>query len=78
MDGAKGRTPNAHLRRERELRGWSQKRVAEAVDTNKFMVSRWETGPSSFALWPLLFGRSVLTPQFVQVFCAVTEIGNPV
>lgn len=37
-------TANWQLRYARELRGWSQKRVAEAVGTNKFMVSRWEGG----------------------------------
>src|SRR5581483_8267215 len=44
----------------------------------KYLFNRCETGPSRCALWPLLLGRSVLIPQFVQVFCAVTEIGNPV
>ena len=50
----------------------------ENTDVLKYFVSRCETGPLSAALWPLLLGRSVLMPQFVQVFGAVTEIGNPV
>src|ERR1051326_5924570 len=50
----------------------------ENTEVSKYFVSRCDTGPSSFALWPLLLGRSVLTPQLVQVFCAVTEIGKPV
>ncbi|MEO6888572.1 MAG: helix-turn-helix domain-containing protein, partial [Ktedonobacteraceae bacterium] len=36
--------PNQRLRHERELRGWSQARVAEALGTNPATVSRWECG----------------------------------
>jgi transcriptional regulator with XRE-family HTH domain len=36
--------PNLALRRERDLRGWSQRRVAEEVDTSASIVSRWERG----------------------------------
>lgn len=36
--------PNDKLRRQRELRGWSQKKVGMEIDTSKDMVSRWETG----------------------------------
>jgi transcriptional regulator with XRE-family HTH domain len=42
MDGEK--KPNTILRRERQLRGWSQQRVAELVDTSEDVVSRWERG----------------------------------
>ena len=38
------RTPNTKLKRERELRGWSQKIVAEHIGTNIEAVSRWERG----------------------------------
>ena len=38
--------PNARLRRERELRGWSQEKVAEEVGTTQKIVSRWERGES--------------------------------
>ncbi|MGH2507198.1 MAG: NB-ARC domain-containing protein, partial [Ktedonobacteraceae bacterium] len=38
--------PNNFLRRERELRGWSQARVAEEVGTTALNVGRWERGTS--------------------------------
>lgn len=41
------KAPNEKLRRERELRGWSQKRMADLIDTSKEMVSRWECGERS-------------------------------
>src|SRR5689334_7919672 len=50
-------TPNILLRRERELRGWSQKYVAEEINTNAFTVNRWENG-SSFP-----------SPHFRQKLC---------
>jgi tetratricopeptide (TPR) repeat protein/transcriptional regulator with XRE-family HTH domain len=37
-------TANLRLRRARDLRGWSQQRVAEAIGTSNVMVSRWESG----------------------------------
>lgn len=49
MDSEK--KPNTILRRERQLRGWSQQRVAELVGTSEDVVSRWERGerrPSPF------------------------------
>ncbi len=36
--------PNTKLRHARELRGWSQRYVAERVGTNEHVVSRWESG----------------------------------
>ena len=39
-----GKKPNAALRRERDLRGWSQRRVAEEIGTSEDIVSRWERG----------------------------------
>src|SRR5437588_10092552 len=36
--------PNNRLKRERELRGWSQARVAEAVETTNRTINRWERG----------------------------------
>lgn len=36
--------PNSKLRRERELRGWSQRAVAERVGTSEQVVVRWESG----------------------------------
>ena len=38
--------PNALLKRERELRGWSQARVAEEIGTTALNVGRWERGAS--------------------------------
>lgn len=37
---------NNQLRRERELRGWSQARVAEEIGTTALNISRWERGIS--------------------------------
>src|SRR5579883_2915151 len=50
----------------------------ENTDVRKYCFRRCDTGPSRLALSPLLLGRSVLMPQLTQVFCAVTERGNPV
>jgi transcriptional regulator with XRE-family HTH domain len=38
--------PNVRLKRERELRAWSQAKVAEEVGTDPATVSRWERGLS--------------------------------
>lgn len=35
---------NDKLRYEREIRGWSQKKVADQIDVGKEMISRWECG----------------------------------
>ena len=40
------------LKTERELRGWSQAKVAEAVGSTPRNVSRWEQGHPSAALLP--------------------------
>jgi transcriptional regulator with XRE-family HTH domain len=37
-------TPNTRLRQQRMKRGWSQKRLADMLDTSKEVVSRWERG----------------------------------
>ena len=37
-------TPNLQLKRTRELQGWSQEHVGQAVGTDAFTVSRWERG----------------------------------
>ncbi|HEU5380337.1 MAG TPA: helix-turn-helix transcriptional regulator [Ktedonobacteraceae bacterium] len=45
------RKPNSILRHERRLRGWSQRKVADLLDTSEDVVSRWERGerrPSPF------------------------------
>jgi tetratricopeptide (TPR) repeat protein/transcriptional regulator with XRE-family HTH domain len=38
--------PNNLLKHERELRGWSQARVAEKIETTALNVGRWERGTS--------------------------------
>lgn len=38
--------PNHLLKRERELRGWSQARVAEEIGTTALNIGRWERGGS--------------------------------
>ncbi len=40
----KQRQPNEKLRYERERRGWSQKRVADLIDTSKEIIGLWERG----------------------------------
>jgi tetratricopeptide (TPR) repeat protein/transcriptional regulator with XRE-family HTH domain/ubiquinone/menaquinone biosynthesis C-methylase UbiE len=39
--------PNIRLKEERELRGWSQKYVADAIDADRYYLSRWEHGTAS-------------------------------
>src|SRR5438045_2380313 len=41
------RIPNEQLKRERELRGWSQQKLAELVGTSFENISRWERGVTS-------------------------------
>src|SRR5207344_3189706 len=38
--------PNERLKRERELRGWSQAEIAKKIGTDQKVVSRWECGIS--------------------------------
>ena len=61
MDAEK--KPNSILRYERQLRGWSQRKVADLVGTSEDVVSRWERGerkPSPFFQEKLclLYGKS--------------------
>lgn len=61
MDAEK--KPNTFLRHERQLRGWSQQKVAALVGTSEDVVSRWERGerrPSPFfqEKFCLLYGKS--------------------
>ena len=56
-------TPNTSLRRERQLRGWSQAYLAEQIDVFDYYISRWERGevlPSPYYQQKLceLFGKS--------------------
>lgn len=70
MDG-KEKKPNHKLRYQRELRGWSQKKVAFSIDTSKDMISRWETGERGVSLYYqerlcALFGLSAIELGFME------------
>src|SRR5438132_8305794 len=56
-------TPNHRLLRERKLRGWSQKDVADKIDTDSKIVGKWERReitPSPYSRQRLceLFGKN--------------------
>ncbi len=53
-------TPNLHLKEARELRGWSQKYVAEQIGADRYYLSRWEHGTAS----PSPFYRQKLCALF--------------
>lgn len=54
-------TPNLRLRQQRQLRGWSQARLAEELGTSSKVVSRWERG----AVFP--------SPYFRERLCVVFD-----
>jgi ABC-type branched-subunit amino acid transport system substrate-binding protein/transcriptional regulator with XRE-family HTH domain len=63
--------PNLQLKQERELRGWSQARVAQEIGTSAKIVSRWERGtslPSPYFRERLcqLFGKDAMTLALLQ------------
>src|SRR5690242_8969067 len=65
-------TPNVLLRHERQLRGWSQGRLAEQIDVPDYYISRWERGevlPSPYYQQKLceLLGKSAEELGFLQV-----------
>jgi transcriptional regulator with XRE-family HTH domain len=60
MNPTHSKTPNNHLRLERESRGWSQEDLAEKVGTSQKVVSRWERGEST----PLPYYRQKLCKLF--------------
>jgi transcriptional regulator with XRE-family HTH domain len=66
---SESKVPNTELRRQRELRGWSQKRLADAIDTSKEMVSKWECGqnPGKYYQEKLcnLFGKTAQELGFI-------------
>jgi transcriptional regulator with XRE-family HTH domain len=89
MDGEKKR--NNILRRERQLRGWSQQKVAELVGTSEDVVSRWERGerkPSPFfqEKFCILYGKNAEELGFIQshldqsstVITLVTDINQAI
>ncbi len=62
--------PNLRLKHERMLRGWSQARVAQEIDTSERNIGRWERGfsiPSPYFREKLckLFGKSAQELGFV-------------
>ena len=61
MERANRKKSNVPLRRERQLRGWSQRKVAELVETSEDVVSRWERGERK------------LGPFFQEKLCALYE-----
>lgn len=59
------RNPNEKLRHQRELRGWSQRKVAAEIGTDEKRVSAWERGESTPGSYYqeklcLLFGKNTL------------------
>src|SRR5690242_15227745 len=69
MDSEK--KPNSILRRERQLRGWSQQKVASLIGTSEDAVSRWERGerkPSPFFQEKFcdLYGKTAEELGFIQ------------
>src|SRR5579862_2419849 len=63
MKKAKQAVPNQLLKEARELRGWSQKFVAEQIGADHYYLSRWERGtatPSPYYRQKLcvLFGKN--------------------
>ncbi len=47
MKKANKAVPNQRLKMERELRGWSQKFVAQQIGADHYYLSRWEHGTAS-------------------------------
>src|SRR5215469_4003093 len=67
----KDKKANDLLRRERELRGWTQQKVAEAISADMSMVSRWERGerkPDPYYREKLcaLFGKDAEELGFIE------------
>src|SRR6266852_4599216 len=54
--------PNQRLKAERELRGWSQKDVADQIGADHYYLSRWERGTAS----PSPYYRQKLCTLFGQ------------
>ncbi len=89
MDGEK--KPNNILRRERQLRGWSQQKIAELVGTSEDVVSRWERGerttsPFFQEKFCVLYGKNAEELGFIQpllnqsstVITLVTDINQAI
>jgi transcriptional regulator with XRE-family HTH domain len=64
-------SPNQYLKRERQLRGWSQSHFAKQIDAPKYYISRWERGevtPSPYYQQKLceLLGKTAEELGFLQ------------
>lgn len=73
------RTPNESLIRQRELRGWSQRKVAAEIGTTEKRVSAWERGesvPSPHYQEQLctLFGQDAEALNFIQPRITITPL----
>lgn len=71
MDEINKKTPNLLLKREHELRNWTQQDVAEKVDVEPNAVSQWERGvktPDAYNRQKLckLFGKTPIELGFYQ------------
>ncbi len=56
----KNKRPNAKLKRQREIHGWSQQYVARQIGTNAFTLGRWERGTNQ----PRAYFRAKLCALF--------------
>jgi|GEM_PF-7054200 len=68
---ANEKKPNRYLRRERDLKGWSQRTLAELVGTTEQVVNRWENGqhtPNRYFQTQLcrLFGKNAAELGFMD------------
>ena len=80
MKKAANSTPNQLLKVERELRGWSQKYVADRIGADHYYLSRWEHGtasPSPYYRQKLctLFGKNAKDLGLLRA--ALDEQGQP-
>src|SRR5579885_2817208 len=62
MKKAAQAVPNQRLRAARELRGWSQKYVAEQIGADHYYLSRWERG------------TAVPSPYYRSKLCALFQM----
>src|SRR5436305_12742482 len=65
-------SPNPYLKRERQLRGWSQSYLAEQIGVADYYISRWEHGkvvPSPYYQQKLceVFGKTAEELGFLQL-----------
>ena len=71
MDKQK-RRPNDHLKRARELRGWSQEDLGRKIGTTQKIVSRWERNEST----PVPYYRQRLCKLFEKNAAELGFVGE--